>query len=69
MKYDLLLKGGTLIDPSQNIHSAKDIAFTHGSVTAIGDDLPVSEAEEVTRGGNCIVSRGTTSEFIENNQK
>ena len=39
MAYDLLIKGGTLVDPAQNIHANKDVAFSNGVVAEVGDDL------------------------------
>ena len=39
MTYDLLLKGGTLIDPAERIHAVKDVAFKDGKVAKVGDDL------------------------------
>lgn len=47
MSYDLLLKGGILIDPAQEIRAVKDVAFTDSRVAAVGDDLPRSQALEV----------------------
>lgn len=58
MSYDLLLKGGTLIDPSQRIHAVKDIAFTNGNVAAVGNDFPPSEAVEVVDCSGNIVAPG-----------
>ncbi|MFT5367094.1 MAG: dihydroorotase, partial [Candidatus Latescibacterota bacterium] len=43
--YDLIIKNGTLIDPAQNIHAIKDVAFSDGVVAAIGDQL--TDAHEV----------------------
>jgi dihydroorotase len=37
--YDLVLKGGRVIDPSQGIDRVCDVAFTGGKVAAIGPDL------------------------------
>ena len=37
--YDLILKGGRLLDPSQNLDMTGDIAFTAGRVAAIGPTL------------------------------
>ena len=37
MRYDLLIKGGTLVDPAQGIHAGKDVAFTDGFVAAVED--------------------------------
>jgi len=39
MAYDLILKGGRVIDPSQNIDRVTDIAFTGGKVAKVGDGL------------------------------
>ncbi len=39
MKYDLLLKNGILIDPAAGIHELRDVAFAHGNVAAVGQDL------------------------------
>jgi dihydroorotase len=37
---DLILRGGHLIDPAQNIDRVSDIRFSNGVVAAIGDNLP-----------------------------
>src|SRR4051795_1368865 len=42
MAYDLILKGGRIIDPSQNIDRVTDIAFQGGKVAKIGDNLGAS---------------------------
>src|SRR3954453_11182824 len=39
MAYDLILKGGRIIDPSQNIDRVTDIAFQGGKVARVGDNL------------------------------
>ena len=58
MKYDLLIKSGTLIDPAQGIHASKDVAFAQGAVAAVGDDLPAAEAREVIDARDRYVSPG-----------
>lgn len=45
--YDLLLKGGTVVDPAQNLHALHDVAFAAGKVAAIGPDLPATAARQV----------------------
>lgn len=47
MKYDLLLKHGTLVDPAQGLHAARDIAFTNGKVAAVADDLPAAATRQI----------------------
>ena len=39
MSYDLILKGGRVIDPAQSIDGVMDVAFTGGKVSAVGKDL------------------------------
>ncbi|HIC19069.1 TPA: amidohydrolase/deacetylase family metallohydrolase, partial [Candidatus Poribacteria bacterium] len=58
MTYDLLIKGGTLIDPAQGIHAQKDVAFANSKVTEIGDDLPKTEAREIIDASGYLVTPG-----------
>jgi dihydroorotase len=39
MPFDLILKGGRVIDPSQNIDRVTDVAFSGGKVAKVGNDL------------------------------
>ena len=39
MAFDLILKGGRVIDPSQNIDRVTDVAFAGGKVAKVGNDL------------------------------
>src|SRR5215470_10392468 len=39
MAFDLILKGGRVIDPSQNIDRVTDVAFAGGKVAKVGDNL------------------------------
>ena len=58
MTYELLIKGGTLIDPARNIHANKDVAFANGVVAEVGGDLPKGDALEVLDASGCIVAPG-----------
>ncbi len=58
MAYDLLIKGGTLIDPAQKVHAGKDVAFANGEVAEVGDDLPKEDAREVLDASGQIVTPG-----------
>lgn len=58
MSYDLMLKGGTLIDPAQGIHAIKDVAFTDGKVSDVGDDLSTENAAQVIDCKDCLVVPG-----------
>ncbi len=58
MKYDLLLKGGTLIDPAQGVHTRRDVAFAEGKVAAVGENLPSAEARQTLDATGRIVAPG-----------
>ncbi len=45
--YDLLLKGGHLIDAKNNIDGVMDIAVSKGVVAAVAKDIPASQARRV----------------------
>jgi dihydroorotase len=48
MAYDLILKGGHVIDPSQKLDGIADVAFKGGKVAAVGRDLK-GDATTVSR--------------------
>lgn len=58
MQPDLLLKGGTLIDPAQQIHAIRDVAFAAGKVATVGTNLPVSATTQVVDCTGQIVAPG-----------
>jgi dihydroorotase len=38
--FDLVLKGGRVIDPAQGVDARLDVAFADGKVAEVGADLP-----------------------------
>ena len=58
MKYDLLLKGGTLIDPAQGIHARRDVAFADGKVAAVGETLDSAQARQTLDATGRLVTPG-----------
>lgn len=58
MKYDLVVKKGTLIDPAQGIHAQKDIAFSDGRVLKVSDDVSSTEARDIVDAEGCYVTPG-----------
>jgi dihydroorotase len=48
MAYDLILKGGHVIDPSQHLDGVMDVAFAGGKVAAVGVNLK-ADAASVSR--------------------
>jgi dihydroorotase len=45
--YDLLLKGGHVIDPKNRISKVMDVAIAGGKIAKVAEDLPVSGAKRV----------------------
>jgi dihydroorotase len=55
---DLVLKGGHVIDPAQNIDAVMDVAFAGGKVAAVGKSLDTSAAKDVRDVSGKIVTPG-----------
>ncbi len=56
--YDLVLKGGHVIDPAQNIDAVMDVAFAGGKVAAIAKSLDTSAAKDVREVSGKLVTPG-----------
>ena len=46
-RYDLLLKGGHVIDPANHIDEVRDVAVSQGKIAAIEKDIPADQAGKV----------------------
>jgi dihydroorotase len=46
-RYELLIKGGHLIDPQNGIDGPRDLAIAGGKIAAVAADLPAAEAKQV----------------------
>jgi dihydroorotase len=57
-KCDLLIKGGTLIDPGQQRHAAMDIAVLNGKILEISPEIPEGRALRVFSAKGKIVTPG-----------
>lgn len=53
--YDLVLKGGRVVDPSQDMDATADVAFAGGKVAAIGPSLDAGKAETRDVSGKIVV--------------
>src|ERR1700722_4866839 len=54
VKYDLIVKGGRVIDPSHKLNAIREVAFANGHIAAIGAQF--SEAvETIDAGGKLVV--------------
>ena len=57
-KYELLLKGGRVIDPSQSFNAPADVALAGGRIAAIAPDIDAAESERTVPVGGQIVTPG-----------
>ncbi|MDE3001568.1 MAG: amidohydrolase/deacetylase family metallohydrolase [Gemmatimonadota bacterium] len=58
MTYDLLIRGGTLVDPAEGLIGVRDVAFAAGRVAAVGESLDRDDAREVIDASGCVVTPG-----------
>ena len=56
--YDLLLAGGTLVDPAQGARAATNVAFAAGNVAAVGPHLSAADAKDTVDCSGRIVAPG-----------
>ena len=56
--YDLVLKGGTVVDPSQQLDGVRDIAVENGRIARIAPDIAPVEAARVIEVRGKIVTPG-----------
>lgn len=64
--YDLLIKGGTVVDPAQELNGPADIAFRNGMVAAVSPSISDSQAEEVVDATGLIVTAGLIDLHVHN---
>jgi len=57
-KVDVVVKNGTVIDPSQGIHEQKDIAVAHGRIIDLRRGINADEAKHVVDASGMIVTPG-----------
>ena len=58
MSFDLLIKGGRVVDPAQGLDAISDIAFAGGKVAKLAPDIPASEAADVRQADGQVVLPG-----------
>jgi dihydroorotase len=56
--YDLLLKGGSVVDPSMGLHGVHDIAVQDGKIARIAPTIPPEEATQVADVAGHLVTPG-----------
>src|SRR6476646_6145766 len=57
-EYDLVIKGGRVIDPSQRIDSVADLAIRGGKIAAIQPSIASSAAAQVIDAAGKLVTPG-----------
>src|SRR5580692_10295731 len=58
MPFDLVLRGGRVIDPSQKLDAVTDIAFAAGKVVMVGNELRADPGTELRDVSGYIVTPG-----------
>ena len=58
MGWDLLIKGGLVVDPGQQLHTVSDIAVSDKKIDRVGPDLDASQAAVVIDASGKIVTPG-----------
>jgi len=56
--YDVLLKGGRVIDPRNKINAVRDVAIAGGKIAAVEVDIPASRARRVVDVSGLFVTPG-----------
>jgi dihydroorotase len=56
--YELLVRGGTLVDPAQGIHAPRDVAFADSRVAAVETRIPEAAAARVINARGMLVVPG-----------
>jgi dihydroorotase len=57
-RYDLLLKGGHVIDPANQLDGIMDVAVSDGKIAAVESNIPPSEAGKIVDAGGLYVTPG-----------
>lgn len=58
MEYDLLIKGGEVLDPGQNLRGKLDLAIAGGKIAALEKDIPAEAAREAIDASGKLVTPG-----------
>src|SRR5213078_5253812 len=56
--YDLLLKGGHVVDPKNKISQTMDVAIAGGKIARVARDIPAAEAKKIVNVAGFYVTPG-----------
>jgi dihydroorotase len=57
-KFDLVIKGGDVLDPSQGLRGRRDIGIRYGVIEAVGSDIPAARAVRTIDAAGKLVTPG-----------
>ena len=57
-RFDLLVKGGEVLDPSQNLRAKRDVAVRFGKIAAVEAEIPAEQALKVLSVAGKLVTPG-----------
>jgi dihydroorotase len=57
-KFDLVIKGGDVLDPSQSLRGRRDIGIRFGAIEALEADIPAARAQRVLDATGKLVTPG-----------
>ncbi len=56
--FDLLIKGGEVLDPSQNLRAKRDVAIKNAVIAALAADIPLARSAQTIDARNRLVTPG-----------
>jgi dihydroorotase len=57
-RFDVIVQGGHVVDPSQNLSAVRDVAITGGKVARIAEAIPAAEARQAIDARGMLVTPG-----------
>src|SRR5262245_56853441 len=60
--YDLLIKGGRVIDAAQSLSAERDVAIANGKIAAVAANIPPARAKEVFDARGKLVTPGLVNQ-------
>src|ERR1051325_11559547 len=57
-KFDLVIKGGEVLDPSQSLRAKRDLGIRYGVIEAIEADIPAARAQRLLDAAGKLVTPG-----------
>ena len=60
--YDLLIRGGRVVDASQNLSAERDVAIANGKIVAVAANIPAARARDVFDARGKLVTPGLVNQ-------